>query len=635
MLTNLVDRLATERREILALLPLIYNENCVGENVMSKRIKYSEGQILGDHGIIFVREVMIEKGKSRRALFKCHCGNEYITGISSVKSSSSKSCGCNQNRKKCYEEGQIVGSNGFIFLKDIGDKLGSERKALVRCKCGKEYISKISPIANDHTKSCGCSMKEVDRSNYKKVCVDCGKEFKAGVRALYCEECKTRTCVICGREFIAKLKSSKTGKWPMYCSIKCSREGHIGFVPWNKGLTKYITIQCKNCSKDMVVKDHKRKKKFCSDKCKYEYHVKIGTYRRAEKTQPWRKYIAHTRKYKEWRKSVLIRDGGVCRECWGKKHIKNRKNLEVHHIIPIYDDKTKMFKLWNGITLCRKCHRKTINHEAEFSGYYFNLLEQEPIKVNKQWCKNINPNLIIRKLELGYTRQQIAKHFQICLPTINKQIKDCDLPKKWIKPKKCTFYSILSLCTKGNSIKKIAKLMSIDQRRIVEILKLWGNNLNTSGLKGKGLTGNVLRRTTHLTNQQLASIFNVHLGTVTQYRKKHGFGSWERALKKFPHNIFSPIQHGYTLYSILKLYTSGLKMYEIAKIVHTEQKRVAQVLKLWGNNLTKRQTSLKGKGLTNNVLRRCKHLKNTELTDIFNIDYASISRNRAAALINN
>jgi 5-methylcytosine-specific restriction endonuclease McrA len=602
-------------------------KNC-GHGCIDKIEQYKKGQPLGKYGISFIKEVFTKVGESRRALMKCHCGNEFTTKICSIKNNHTKSCGCEQNKSKQYIAGQKVGSYGFIFIKDIDGKLGSERKALVKCHCGKEYISKISPIANNHTKSCGCSHKNIDRSNFEHACSDCGKIFYGGPRAKYCIECKTRICSVCGKEFVVKQKKLNN-EWSEYCSKECAGKGYKGHPAWNKGTTNYVIVECKHCGKEMKVKDWKRKKEFCSWACWGKYHQEKGTFKRSDNPPSWRRTVFHTPEYKSWRKAVLTRDGGVCRECWDKDNIKNRKELVAHHIVPIYADKSKVFEVDNGITLCKSCHLKTLNHEAEFSDYYFNVLKLEPIKVEKQWFKEINVHQILRKYELGYTQKQVAAHFGVCVPTIQKRLVNQNLPKRWVKPKNHTFYSILSLRMKGNSIKKISELTAIDQRRITEILQLWGNNLNTAGIKGKGLTGNVLRRTKHLTNQQLANIFNVHFGTVTSYRKKRGFGSWVRARSTFPQSILTPSQQGYTFYSILKLYLNGKSTKEISKIVCTEPKKISQVLSIWGTNLPCKENSLKGKGFTGNVFRRISHLTNIQIASIFTTSRESISRFKA------
>ena len=51
-----------------------------------------------------------------------------------------------------------------------------------------------------------------------------------------------------------------------------------------------------------------------------------------------------------WRKNVLARDGYRCRICGSEKE------LEAHHIIPVATDKSLMYCIDNGITLCKRHH---------------------------------------------------------------------------------------------------------------------------------------------------------------------------------------------------------------------------------------------------------------------------------------
>lgn len=56
--------------------------------------------------------------------------------------------------------------------------------------------------------------------------------------------------------------------------------------------------------------------------------------------------------YRKWREAVLKRDGYRCQKCEGVT------NLEVHHIKPFADFPESRFDISNGVTLCRKCHRR-------------------------------------------------------------------------------------------------------------------------------------------------------------------------------------------------------------------------------------------------------------------------------------
>jgi len=70
-----------------------------------KRIEFISGQKI--NGIEFIKEVPPHESpsrKTRRALFKCYCGNEFETIIRSIISGNTKSCGCFgiESRKKRF-----------------------------------------------------------------------------------------------------------------------------------------------------------------------------------------------------------------------------------------------------------------------------------------------------------------------------------------------------------------------------------------------------------------------------------------------------------------------------------------------------------------------------------------------------
>lgn len=58
------------------------------------------------------------------------------------------------------------------------------------------------------------------------------------------------------------------------------------------------------------------------------------------------------REYKEWRKTVLERDGHKCVDCGSVE------NLETHHIKSFHHHPELRLDVTNGQTLCKKCHIK-------------------------------------------------------------------------------------------------------------------------------------------------------------------------------------------------------------------------------------------------------------------------------------
>lgn len=72
--------------------------------------------------------------------------------------------------------------------------------------------------------------------------------------------------------------------------------------------------------------------------------------------------IRESSEYKQWRKSVFIKDKYTCQHCG-----KTGGNLNAHHIKPfsLYPD--MRFDINNGITLCRECHIKIHKTEREWN----------------------------------------------------------------------------------------------------------------------------------------------------------------------------------------------------------------------------------------------------------------------------
>lgn len=71
--------------------------------------------------------------------------------------------------------------------------------------------------------------------------------------------------------------------------------------------------------------------------------------------QRWRKY----RQAVEWRRLVKQRDRHRCTVCGG------RGDLQVHHIIPATVCSALRFEVWNGLTLCERCHARDDVHRLD------------------------------------------------------------------------------------------------------------------------------------------------------------------------------------------------------------------------------------------------------------------------------
>lgn len=85
---------------------------------MGRRIEYTAGDFVGDHGLIFIEDVepWLSSGrKRRRAKFLCTCGEDFDTLIYNVKDGKTTSCGCvasEGSRERCRELGRSgVGKN--------------------------------------------------------------------------------------------------------------------------------------------------------------------------------------------------------------------------------------------------------------------------------------------------------------------------------------------------------------------------------------------------------------------------------------------------------------------------------------------------------------------------------------------
>ncbi|MCK6462850.1 MAG: HNH endonuclease [Candidatus Pacebacteria bacterium] len=169
-----------------------------------------------------------------------------------------------------------------------------------------------------------------------------------------------KRCIVCDKFFRRRGKRKFTAR---FCSFKCK-----GI--WQKG--KNLTggrphsgkkIKCLVCLKDFYVpKCYLLNRKYCSKKCWYKI---IGRMNKGEKHYNWKGGIKHknqklraSAKYNNWRKKIFKRDNFTCQICKQKGG-----KLEADHILAWADYPKERFKIKNGRTLCKDCHKTTPNYK--------------------------------------------------------------------------------------------------------------------------------------------------------------------------------------------------------------------------------------------------------------------------------
>lgn len=100
--------------------------------------------LLKDLGMIFPKET--SRQKSRYVIYKCFCGNEFRTNISSVKIGLTKSCGC-YHKKRTSELSKTHGmSHNSIYKawKNIINRTTSKDKKIANC-----YMDRGITVCNE------------------------------------------------------------------------------------------------------------------------------------------------------------------------------------------------------------------------------------------------------------------------------------------------------------------------------------------------------------------------------------------------------------------------------------------------------------------------------------------------------
>lgn len=164
-------------------------------------------------------------------------------------------------------------------------------------------------------------------------------------------------CPICGAKFNRRGKRKTLAK-QVCCSRKCKAQSQVGKKIFGFNLKpKRGKIQhCQTCNKAFQ-HPPSRKAIYCSHKCYAKNQASFDAIRGANHYN-WKGGITsknvklrNSVQARAWTISVFKRDGFKCKICGASR------NLEAHHKFHWSNYPANRFDLWNGITLCDKCHR--------------------------------------------------------------------------------------------------------------------------------------------------------------------------------------------------------------------------------------------------------------------------------------
>lgn len=193
----------------------------------------------------------------------------------------------------------------------------------------------------------------------------------------------TRRCQACGSEVSRFASQFSNG---VYCSRNCYASSKRGQEPHNKGKKVFGAKACSQCGIDMIgAPALVKRRKFCSPKC-------FGQYYSGERAPAWNgghskdgRREFGSQGYKDWKLSVLARDGGKCRWC-DSEGVRTYHDLEIHHIIPFSLFPEGALDITNGITLCKAHHALTKGREEIYAAKLSNIIGESlrtaPVTIN-------------------------------------------------------------------------------------------------------------------------------------------------------------------------------------------------------------------------------------------------------------
>jgi len=177
---------------------------------------------------------------------------------------------------------------------------------------------------------------------------------------------KNCKCLTCGKRFHLKTSAVLKGRGK-YCSKSCFTKAQIG--------RKMSKAQKNNIRKALLAYNIKNPVHYNTGRIAWNKDKKCPQLS-GKNSSNWKggitsetMKIRNSLEYKKWVRDVFERDNYTCALCG-----KRGGDLEAHHIKPFSQYKNKRLNLFNGITLCKECHRMTKNSEKMWENYLYSNL---------------------------------------------------------------------------------------------------------------------------------------------------------------------------------------------------------------------------------------------------------------------
>ena len=161
-----------------------------------------------------------------------------------------------------------------------------------------------------------------------------------------------------------KISEANKGKQPRL-GAKLSKETREKISKAHKGTGKKFKKYCEVCGKEFYVVESRLRRRFCSRICAGKIKKEQSNWKGG--ITLLRHSIRTNFKSRQWRSDVFTRDNFTCQECGqigGRLNAHHRKSFSSilqYYEITTLEEALECEELWNinnGITLCKKCHKK-------------------------------------------------------------------------------------------------------------------------------------------------------------------------------------------------------------------------------------------------------------------------------------